>query len=731
MKKKLGAILILFFCLFLSCERPTDSFERNNVKDPLHQDFENDIINSLDITFDTEGIITVRWTETANFEDGFIIEKSLSDSTSFLEIGRVGENVNSFQDSSRQVREDTFYKVTPYMVRDDDVKRFKSFTRKMTTIGTITEFEYQYNSDSKSLDLNWKTNSPFISKFRVEYRTESEEKFKVLQELDPDQFQLTDDLSDIAFENREYKLGILLIGDNYEEEFDQKIKVFHTDIFDPSELTLEIEDEQAISVSWKDNSYFEDGFKLYRSFTQFEGDYELIAELGENETFYRDKLDLVNGRTYRYKIHGYLNDSNSNSLAGYTIHSIPKPYLFNDRYSNINSHSIKLNWDIDSEKLPVEFILEKKVHLQDSSWEVIGTFDKGIKSFTDTAIDPLKSYRYRLKTISSAYSNELPLSYRNLYNKIAELNNHSRGISDLAFSPDGNYLASSSNVALGYGDTYVNVWDLNSMDTYSRVDFHERPITSVHFSSDGMMLASGSWFDNTVNVYSFPEGELIQSFSGVVAYDVKFSPDNNYIASTGGFGSVMKWNIETGELIFFYQGNGSPTSTPHSLKFKPDGSEIAVDDRGLVILNANTGEQVVKLYNSFTRNESHPNNIGYSHDGSKIVFTFLRMDVYDTNNWSLLFTVPNIGIYLDNRHGKHYPTFHPFDNTIVAAAGSRKINFRNIENGEILNRLSVSKNMTFFTYSPDGSSVAIGFDDSSIEIWKESTQRGWKELIPY
>jgi WD40 repeat protein len=66
------------------------------------------------------------------------------------------------------------------------------------------------------------------------------------------------------------------------------------------------------------------------------------------------------------------------------------------------------------------------------------------------------------------------------------LSGHAEQVTAVAFSPDGQHLASGS------AGTTVRLWDLGQPKALPTVVRHEEPVVSVAFSPDGHRLALGS-----------------------------------------------------------------------------------------------------------------------------------------------------------------------------------------------------------------------------------------------
>ncbi len=120
--------------------------------------------------------------------------------------------------------------------------------------------------------------------------------------------------------------------------------------------------------------------------------------------------------------------------------------------------------------------------------------------------------------------------------------------SGIAFSPDGKWIATSSN------DATINVWDSETGAEVFTLTGHTGPTFGVAFSPDGQYLASSS-VDRTVKIWKLPKsGEQVPepltlySNSGAV-YQVAFSPDGTRIVSVGRDHVVHMYELNIEELI--------------------------------------------------------------------------------------------------------------------------------------------------------------------------------------
>lgn len=92
------------------------------------------------------------------------------------------------------------------------------------------------------------------------------------------------------------------------------------------------------------------------------------------------------------------------------------------------------------------------------------------------------------------------------------LQEHTGRVWAVAFSPDGNTLASGSF------DTTVRLWDVHTGQCRNILHGHTSWIRSVAFSPDGGTLASGSE-DETINLWDVKKGERLKTLRSNRLYE--------------------------------------------------------------------------------------------------------------------------------------------------------------------------------------------------------------------
>ena len=156
-------------------------------------------------------------------------------------------------------------------------------------------------------------------------------------------------------------------------------------------------------------------------------------------------------------------------------------------------------------------------------------------------------------------------------------------INEIKYSPDSNTIAVASS---------IGIWLYNAHTGAELVLMrgHTHNVYCVAFSPDGQTLASGS-SDNTIRLWDTKTRRRKATFAGHTrrVRAVAFSPDGNTLASTSEDDTVRLWNLRTRRFKRTLTGH---TDTGRTVAFSPDGKVLASGsaDSTILLWDTHTGQ---------------------------------------------------------------------------------------------------------------------------------------------
>jgi len=174
---------------------------------------------------------------------------------------------------------------------------------------------------------------------------------------------------------------------------------------------------------------------------------------------------------------------------------------------------------------------------------------------------------------------------------VSTLVGHSLGISDMAWSPDSQMIATCSD------DKTVKLFDVHNGEEIHCFEGHTDFVMCVDYNQKRQIMATGS-FDRTVRIWDVNKRRCIHRIQAHM--DNVVSSHFNYEGDklvTGGFdGWIRIWDVDTGNLVndFLVKDQVTPVCFA---RWSPNGKYILVGsfDGSWKLLNCETGK-VAKNY---------------------------------------------------------------------------------------------------------------------------------------
>jgi WD40 repeat protein len=296
----------------------------------------------------------------------------------------------------------------------------------------------------------------------------------------------------------------------------------------------------------------------------------------------------------------------------------------------------------------------------------------------------------------------------------------------LAFSPDGKTFAAISNAGyVGGVAAPVELWNAETGKHIVTLRYHHTGVMAVAFSPNGELIAT-SGIDNRLRLWDAKTGKDITkeeiNLTGH-GYNLNFSSDSKRLLV--GSTKLEMYDVATQKPLKAKEGYFAETATNqffHGAVWSPKGKYVAAaaDGGGLRIWNAETGKLLHAVTGNFTPGRTR---FVFSADDALLLFSTWPKDVFsvfDLESGKVTNTIPVPA-------GETSPEFVQFarekgrvswiSQKQMHETGSRVVVVADAT-GAVIKRIELPVGVASHSFSNDGKRIAIGGSDGSLRVYE-------------
>lgn len=312
--------------------------------------------------------------------------------------------------------------------------------------------------------------------------------------------------------------------------------------------------------------------------------------------------------------------------------------------------------------------------------------------------------------------------------KLTRVGGRLQAVNSLSLHPTQNILA------IGTRDTSVRFWDAGQQGA-GVLNGNQGAITSVAFSPNGEVLASAG--NETVQLWNVPQlqgliaqgatlgpdeawvvDEVVLEGHDATVIQVAFSPDSTRLASASDDGTVRIWDVATRETLAVL---GGPTGEITDLTFNSDSTVLAAgyynrnDNSGMIqIWDITTGQLRLVL------DIPWPNKLTFRPNSTQVAAISNNRGIIllDTASGQRLKT-----LQVDTHFGLMCLSFSPDGRGLVTGYADGMVRLWDVDAGAVVREFGGNTGgIDDMAFSPDGRTIAaISFRDDLLQLWDVET----------
>ena len=301
--------------------------------------------------------------------------------------------------------------------------------------------------------------------------------------------------------------------------------------------------------------------------------------------------------------------------------------------------------------------------------------------------------------------------------RCSPLNAHTDSVNAVAFSPDGQVLASASS------DKTIKLWSVAKGSLLQTLQ-GTAAVNAAIFTPDGSLLITAG-ADSTISLWSMPGGTLLrvlQDSQGRCG-NLAVSPDGTLLAFNPCGGAPTLWSIPDGTKLAVLDTTSLGNINGGGCAISPDGQTLATGHYETTALWSLPAGTLIKTMPT----EVYARYLAFSPDGH-----WLASANDYTGDISLL-SMPSGALHrlliAPTSSGVGSLTFTPDSQALVAGIRSN-VALWSLPDGASLTYFQAhSAYVRSIALSPDGLLLASGSGDKSVKLWKLPSGRPDKCLV--